>query len=180
MITPPENSEIPNSRSSAADELGEIGHDHDELGHEPQPDPYRGCRVIAADLGQAASRRHPEFRGQVLHHHRHQACGNHRPQQGVSVVSTGTDVGRNVAGINKGHRRDEGRSDQSEHPPAGQESLSGVRVEPGRFGNDHRSRGLRQGKVHAAYLFFVISMYAVRRYSKGGRGLRPGRRSRGP
>ena len=87
---------------------------------------------------------------QVLHEHRHQVRGDDDPQQHVAVLGAARDVGREVARVDVGDGRDEGRAEQADdaaHPAAGRASApaaSGLRLRrrarrvPGGLGHGRR------------------------------------------
>ena len=99
-------------RDRGADELREVGRDRDRLGLEPEAPGDRSREGLAAELGQRAAARDADLRRQVLHEHRHQVRGDDHPDEQEAVLGAARDVGREVAGVDVGDGRDEGRAEQ--------------------------------------------------------------------
>jgi hypothetical protein len=68
--------------------------------------------VIGHRLGQRAPGDEAQLGGQVLHHAGHHIGHQDHPDEQKAVLSSGADVGRDVAGIDVGDGRDECRPEQ--------------------------------------------------------------------
>ena len=99
-----------------ADELGDVGRHRDRLGLQPEQARRAPAEALAAQLGQVPAGRDAELGAHRLDQHRHQVRGEDDPQQQVAVLRAAGDVGREVAGIDVGDRRDEGRAEERQQP----------------------------------------------------------------
>src|SRR5207244_4105207 len=80
--------------------------------------------------GEIAPRRDARLRGEVLDQHRHEVRGKHNPQQEIAELRSAGDVRREVAGVDVGHARDEGRAHDCQggpHTPARADPLERAR-----------------------------------------------------
>ena len=73
-------------RDRAADDLGEVGHDDDELGLGPQQHPADAREALGAVLGEALAGDHAELGREVLDDHRRAAREDDDPHEGVAVL----------------------------------------------------------------------------------------------
>jgi hypothetical protein len=71
---------------------------------------------LAAQLGQVAPGGDADLGREVLDQHRHQVGAEQDPQQQVAVLRAAGDVRREVAGVDVGDARDEGRAEQAQTP----------------------------------------------------------------
>ena len=99
-------------RDGATDHLGEVGCHRDQFGLKPVADAGRGAGVVADGFGQGAAGDQAEFGRQVLHQPGHHVGQDDDPHQQEAELRAGADVGRDVAGVDIGDGRDEGRAEQ--------------------------------------------------------------------
>ena len=102
-------------RDGPTDELGQIRHDHHELGLQPQRDAGTRTEALPAQLGQAGAGGDAQLRRQVLHHHGQHAGQHDHPDEQGAVLGPGAHVGGEVARVDVGDRGDERRPEHSEH-----------------------------------------------------------------
>ena len=100
-------------RDGTADDLGEVGHDDDELGLRPQQQPADAREALGAVLGEALAGDHAELGGEVLDDHRRAAREDDDPHEGVAVLGAGADVDPEVAGVDVGDGREQGRHERA-------------------------------------------------------------------
>jgi hypothetical protein len=110
----------------AAHDLGEVSRDRDRLGLEPVADPHQGRQPVADVRGERAVDDQAELGREVLDKHSHQVGNEDHPDQGVAVAGTGGHVGRDVARIDVGNRRDEGGA--KENQSAGESAGPGLEL----------------------------------------------------
>ncbi len=93
------------------DEFGQVGGHGDEFGLDPQPDGHPPGEVLAAQFGQVLAGDDAHLGGQVLDQHGNRVGHDDDPDQQIPVPRTGAEVGGEVAGVDVGDRRDEGRTE---------------------------------------------------------------------
>ena len=108
------NAEQQVQRDRAADHLGQVGGDGHQLGLHPHAARDRAWEVVAAQLRQVAPGGQAQLGGQRLDQHRQQVGGDDHPEQQVAVLGAGGEVGGEVARVDVGDGRDEGRTEQGE------------------------------------------------------------------
>ena len=101
-----------------AEELGKVGGHRDQLRLHPQPDRGASRVTLAADLRQVEASGDAELRRQGLDQHRHQARGDHHPDERVAVLRARGDVRGEVPRVDVGDAGDEGRAEEREDPEA--------------------------------------------------------------
>jgi hypothetical protein len=94
---------------SGAHELGDVGGHRHGLGLQPQKDGRRRRVALAGEFRQVVVGDDAELGRQVLHEHGHEVGHGHDPQQQKAELGAAGHVGREVAGVDVGNRRNEGR-----------------------------------------------------------------------
>jgi hypothetical protein len=72
-------------------------------------------KVLAAVLRQGEAGDDAQLGGEVLDQHRHRVRPQQHPEQAVAELRAAEDVGGEVAGIDVGDGRDEGRAEVGPH-----------------------------------------------------------------
>ena len=132
-------------RDRAADHLGQIGGDGHQLGLHPHAPRHPAREVVPALLRQVAPGGQAELGRQRLDEHGQQVGRDDHPEQQVAELGARGEVGGEVAGVDVGDRRDEGRTEQGQPAqPTALADLGGGRA--GVLGFGHRvSPSLRSG-----------------------------------
>jgi len=107
-----------------AEELGQVRRDRNHLGGQEGADHRPAGQALAADLGQVHAGRDAELRGEALEKHRDDVGEHDHPEQLVSELGTGRDVGCEVAWVDVGDRGDEGGTEEGEQ--AAEPTAAGV------------------------------------------------------
>ena len=158
------------------DDLGQVGHDDDDLRLRPQQDPTDAGEAPRAVLREAHPGDHAQLGREVLDHHRRAAREDDHPDEGVAVLGPGADVDPEVARVDVGDR---GEQRRDEGPRRAERS-----PEPVLWGTARRraastaSRCSRPWSEHGAYLLVAPTQRAAAKPSSAAipralRGSRP-------
>ena len=91
----------------AADHLGQIGGDGDDLGLHEEHETAGIAHTLAQQFRQGFVGHDAEFGGLILDEHAHGVGEHQHPHQQVAVSCAGGDVGRHITRIDVGHGRHE-------------------------------------------------------------------------
>ena len=127
-------------RDRAADHLGQIGGDGDDLRLGEEHEPTGVTHPLPQQLRQRFAGHDAEFRRLILDEHAHRVGEHQHPHQQITVTCARSDVGRHIARIHIGHGRHERRSEDAGERMPLLVLLRALRVAPFlvdlRFGED--------------------------------------------
>ena len=99
-------------RHGRAQEFSQVGGHGNQFHQDPHDPHHRPGKVFPALLGQVLAAGDAQFGGQRLQEHGHQVADQDDPQQFVTELRPGLDVGGKVARVHVGDAGDEGRAEE--------------------------------------------------------------------